>query len=216
MNCDICSELQKDRRAYFHSIYKSRLPERILYDSKNFFVMPSIGQMIEGYLLIVPKHHYLSIGQMPEVLIAEVEAIKDYVSKQLTRLYGPPIFFEHGPIREAGGCGVYHAHLHAVPCGQLHGILDRISKDFEIKRTDSLVELREYVAMNESYVYFEDITGEKYSFVVDEIPSQYFRRLIAELMNNTRWDWRSYRYNNDKLSETFFKMKVALEPHSAI
>ena len=85
MKCDICSELQKDQKAYFYSTYESSISNRIIHETENLHVIPSIGQIVEGYLLIVPKNHYLSIGQMPANLIAEVEETKEYLYKHISK-----------------------------------------------------------------------------------------------------------------------------------
>jgi diadenosine tetraphosphate (Ap4A) HIT family hydrolase len=216
MKCDICSELQKDKKAYFYSTYESSISNRIIHETENLYVIPSIGQIVEGYLLIVPKNHYLSIGQMPVKLIAEVEEMKEYVYKHLSKLYKPPIFFEHGSIRETGGCGVYHAHIHAVPCGHIEGILAQISERFNVQQIESMLELIKYVDLDKSYIYFEDCNMNKYSFEVDEIPSQYFRKILAELISNEKWDWHSYKYNDDKLHKTYFTIKNFLESSSIL
>ena len=35
-----------------------------LYETENFAVIPSLGSIVEGWLLIIPKKHYLSYGYL--------------------------------------------------------------------------------------------------------------------------------------------------------
>jgi ATP adenylyltransferase len=70
-----------------------------LFASQNFVVLPSLGAMVEGWLLIAPKQHYLSTAVLPARLTAELAHLKGEVSKVIGKLYGPVLAFEHGPSR---------------------------------------------------------------------------------------------------------------------
>ena len=59
-----------------------QLKKNILYESTNFFVVPSIGQMgIKGYVLLCSKEHYFGMGNIPEEQISELETVLDRVKK---------------------------------------------------------------------------------------------------------------------------------------
>ena len=70
----------------------------LVQQSENFCVLPSLGQIVEGYSLIVPKFHYTCIGSMPKKLIEELIFFKNDVKKLYLRIYSDVIFFEHGCI----------------------------------------------------------------------------------------------------------------------
>ena len=80
-----------------------------LIETRNFVVIPSLGALVEGWVLVVPKEHRISMGALPAELRAEVENIERRVRRILRQRYGKPIVaFEHGPSGEnhGTGCGV--------------------------------------------------------------------------------------------------------------
>ena len=87
-----------------------------MFESDNFVVFPSLGQIVEGYLLIAPKKHYIGVSGIPKELYPELEEVCKKVRNKLSEVYCVPLFFEHGPHKESkGGCCIDHAHIHAVP-----------------------------------------------------------------------------------------------------
>src|SRR3989344_6771630 len=113
MRCQYCSEFEIG-----HLDFNGKnLGNRMLFETDNFVVFPTIGQIVEGYSLIASKLHYTGMGHIPLELHAELESVKNKVRKVLTDNYRNPLFFEHGPASRAkkGGCCIEHAHFHAVP-----------------------------------------------------------------------------------------------------
>lgn len=88
-----------------------------LLESPNFVVLPSLGALVEGWVLLVPKQHFLSMGALPDSLIPEMQDLKRSVCAFLQDTYGTASAFEHGPGQKERkvGCGVDHAHLHILP-----------------------------------------------------------------------------------------------------
>ena len=93
--------------------------KKIYYKTKNFTVWLSVGQIVEGYSLIIPNDHYNCIGALPKELQEEYLSLKSLIRNKITEIYGKCIFYEHG---RAGYCHVqpgeelcYHAHMHALP-----------------------------------------------------------------------------------------------------
>jgi len=157
---------------------------RIIYESKNFIVFPSFGQIVEGYLLIVPKNHYISMGSVPVRLYPELKLVYEKVRKILSENYEIPIFFEHGPISKMkkGGCCIDHAHFHAVPVKL--DILNELQNNFKCKKIKSFLDLKKQFLKGKPYLYYESNLKEKYLFEIpDIIPSQYIRRIIAKKIN---------------------------------
>jgi diadenosine tetraphosphate (Ap4A) HIT family hydrolase len=187
-DCPYCKEFESG-----HAEFKgANLGNRILFESKNFLVFPSIGQIVEGYLLIAPKKHYISVGGIPSALYKELESVQAKVRKVLTKNYCAPIFFEHGPASETkkAGCCVSHAHIHAVPV-QLDVFPD-LSKNFEFKKISSCADLKKQFEKGKPYFFLETNNCEKYLFNIPEIvPSQYIRKIIAEKIGKpVLWNWK--------------------------
>ena len=58
--------------------------DNIIFQSKNFFVVPSIGAMErEGYLLICSKEHYDGVGGIPDEQYLELTRVLDHVKAGL-------------------------------------------------------------------------------------------------------------------------------------
>ncbi len=54
---------------------------RTVYKSSNFFVMPTIGEFIKGYLLIIPNEHVMSMAELSPDLHQEfLDALSDVIT----------------------------------------------------------------------------------------------------------------------------------------
>src|SRR5665647_1499292 len=89
-----------------------------LFETENFKVVPSLGAMIEGWLLIIPKEHFLSFAYIESDQFEEFEALQTEVVRILKDIYKTNVcVFENGAIncKSLVGCGVDYAHMHYVP-----------------------------------------------------------------------------------------------------
>ena len=70
----------------------------IIYESPSFYVVPELGALKQGFLMIVPKEHILSVAQFPEELMPEYfEVCKDVEEILLKAFNGKSVaFMEHG------------------------------------------------------------------------------------------------------------------------
>lgn len=62
--------------------------KKIYYKTKNFTVWLSVGQIVEGYSLIIPNDHYNCIGALPGELQEEYLSLKSLIRKKITEIYG--------------------------------------------------------------------------------------------------------------------------------
>jgi len=189
--CDFCNELSGGKDHAFARIYRQQPQSRTVFRSSNFAVIPSIGQIVEGHLLLVPINHYTAIADMPVGLILEAVALQTNIRTVLTKSYGSSVFFEHG-IRngEPGGCGIDHAHLHAVPLAASSDPVQLLKQQHAFKSINDISDISRQIPFNASYLFYEEITGQKWVFETDWIPSQYVRKLLAETVGNDSWNWR--------------------------
>lgn len=202
--CPFCKELEVN---YFE-FQNQRYENRILFESENFVVIPSLGQIIEGYLLIMPKKHYIGIGHLPKKLYPELELICKKVKQVLKEVYGPSLIFEHGTVSEKkkGGCCISHAHFHVIPIQD--EIFSEISRVFISSKIKTLSPLKEKFNKQQPYFFYQSNTDERYLFEIpDIVPSQYIRKLIAlKVGKENEWDWRVYPEIN-KLLKTIETLK---------
>lgn len=179
--------------------------EKVLYESDNFFVIPTIGQMgIEGYLLLCSKEHFIGVGDVPAQYESELEEVLKTTRGVLSEHYNSDVLvFEHGPrigCHRGGGC-LDHSHLHILPISinliesMALNLLNALQvKDYsKIERIDSFGRLRDlYSSQEASYMFVESCDLKRYVTEVNfVIPSQYLRQIIALNIGATDWDWRS-------------------------
>jgi len=189
--CDFCDEFTGGTLNAFSILYGDSIASRVILSSDNFNVIPTIGQIVEGYVLIVPKLHVRSFADLPAGLRPELNYVLEVIRSASRVGYGTCVKFEHGARTDSsGGCGVSHAHLHLVPVASSNDPIDAIKRnnDFEIIETfDQVFE----ASSGFPYLYYEDTHSKKYLFKTEHIPSQYVRQLLARKLGCKSWDWRS-------------------------
>lgn len=170
---------------------KSAIWNRAILESKNFVVVPTLGQFIPGWLLVVSKLHYSCLGELPSSLHSEFHGLWRDTKSLVHSLYGASIEFEHGACTPNNGSAcVQHLHLHVVACSlQVNAELRHIfaGKDFK-----GLAGLQEMFQEKKPYLVCSDSTGEMV-FETPLIPSQYMRKYLAVRLGLTeKYDWREY------------------------
>ena len=175
---------------------RSAVWNRIVLESKHFVVVPSLGSLVEGWLMIVPRAHSLSIAALPPALFSELDQVKAEVHRLLVAEYGSSSFFEHGPagLRRSTGCGVDHAHLHAVPiAGNLIVGAQSFLPAGVTFRPGGIEECTAAIKVGADYLYVEQPVGYSYVAVHSAFASQTLRKVIAAQLGVVeRFNWREY------------------------
>jgi diadenosine tetraphosphate (Ap4A) HIT family hydrolase len=189
-DCEFCDEFAGGSANSFADHYAHEVASRTILEQDGFRVLPSLGQIVPGYLLLVPKHHYRAFADMSLEELSAAEALKAHLSGQLGCTYGEYLFFEHGArASDSGGCGITHAHLHAVPFPYEKDPVEELTREFPFEEIANLSELKR-VQPERSYLYYEAVRGKRYVLYPPFVPSQYIRRLLAEALGTEAWDWR--------------------------
>lgn len=190
--CDLGSELVKKKK--------------ILFESDNFFVMPTVGPIdTEGYLLICSKKHYVGICGTPVKLYPELKEVTNYVESILNETYGiPTIAFEHGPLigNCSGGNCLDHSHLHILPLERIimEPTMLKIFRGLNLKNSMKIQKTRGFEDLSQmwekqstSYFFVRENSGSEYTTEVNmHLPPQYIRQIVAESKNSSQWDWKKY------------------------
>ena len=190
--CVLCGELEK---------HCSAEPWNIpLFSSKNFVALPSLGALVEGWLLLVPKNHFISIGALPGHLFDEMNAFRRILESALTECYGSVAAFGHGPSKErrSVGCGVDHAHLHLVPVSfDLATLVSPMLPNGASWNPSGIEECRKAQQRGEDYLYVEQPLGSGL-IASGDMGSQLFRRVIASQIGNPEeYNWREHPHLNN-------------------
>jgi ATP adenylyltransferase len=169
-----------------------------LFETENFVALPSIGALVEGWLLLVPKLHLISLGALPDSVLTEMQEFKTHLSSVLAACYGTVSAFEHGPsaVRRAVGCSVDHAHLHLVPVpfnlsAEVGPLLPK-----GINWTPAGIgECKAAYGRGDDYLYLEQPLGSGCIATHEGFGSQLFRRAVASGIGMPdQYNWREYEH----------------------
>ena len=196
-HCEFCLELDNPTRSRFGHIYSSEISSRIIHKTEQFVVLPTLGQLFKGSLLILPKEHVETVACLDDDSIGSLVALIDTFCLKVSR-YGLPVVFEHGAHCDTGhACGIYHAHVHLVPVPSSASCNELLEREYQLalnleEAWRQLRNSRQYMLIRDThrcsgYVSLNQISGAEY-------PSQYMRRRLVQHFNlNKHWDWRSYQ-----------------------
>ncbi|WP_452597581.1 HIT family protein [Pontimicrobium sp. MEBiC01747] len=169
--------------------------DKPLFETENFYAVPSLGSLVEGWILIFSKKHYLSLSQLSNELINELNDFRNDVEAKLIQEFGKITIFEHGPSHKKTslGCGVDHFHLHLVPLKEMN--LLSLSKSFDSsiiwKSISDIRDLKE-IGKKKGYLFLELPNNEKFFASGSRAGSQFFRRVIAQDLGiSEKFDWKS-------------------------
>lgn len=171
--------------------------DQILVETQNFVVVPTLGAIVEGWLLVIPKRGYLSFAAIEAQLQSEAASVTALTKEIVQACYGSVAVFEHGPASRGQrvGCGVDHAHLHIVPTTR--PLLPCVPLVTESKLnwhpTSSPFDASRYISDGTSYLYLEESDTGGLIAPADDAPSQLFRRVIAHQNGiPEQFDWREH------------------------
>jgi len=171
--------------------------DKIVFNSNRFFVIPSLGQLLEGWLLICSKEHVLSMSRLDHEALVELQGLIEEIRNKLNFIYPNLTVFEHGPNKPNlnSGCGIDHFHLHIVPLGDMDLFVEtkKENPEWVWHRIPVLSDIHKNVTDTLSYLYLELPSGEKYITLKTDFESQYFRKLISKKLGiPEKYDWRKY------------------------
>lgn len=193
---------------------------RTVYRSENFFVMPTIGEFVKGYLLIIPFDHVMSNGELPWEKRKEFLEVLDDVAYMLELTYGESQFLVWENGSGNGGASkaktsIVHSHTHVVSSNLSADDIEKLA-GFPLQPI-SYEDLHLY--QKNSYLLVRDVDKNVWRINDDPtlyIPRQYVRQLLL-YEDYTRlpdgiWDWRAYPFI-DKIKETCSNIQSALLEH---
>ncbi|HZG07951.1 MAG TPA: hypothetical protein VEZ70_03115 [Allosphingosinicella sp.] len=164
-----------------------------MLETEHFVVMPTIGQLFRGSMLVLPRRHVETSARLVPDLIDGLSDVVEQVASE-SREFGEPVIFEHGAISCTGGsCGIYHAHIHVVPLPEAVDPAEFLPS--HAHSAGGLREALEALTRSDNYLLFGAGGAFRFGDVGDlgfNPPSQYFRRVLAARFGVDRpWDWRA-------------------------
>lgn len=187
--CSFCAELRGEPEG---SLWPppAHLPKgpRIVAEGPRYVALPSLGPIVPGHMLIVPRSHCQSMSAAIGSIRNELIAFAHQVSDAMETAYGQnPLLFEHGAAEGSlcKPCTVGHAHWHLVPAECNPKDLCAAGEDWQEVDTPFVVSPSDYLMVGR--------LGGPYWVLhaTAAMPSQLLRRRVAERMGiPDRNDWR--------------------------
>jgi diadenosine tetraphosphate (Ap4A) HIT family hydrolase len=199
--CEFCAEFSDGKQI---GAYQAR----VLFETRNLVVIPSLGPVHPEHLLICTREHRTALYELTDQEFSEVGNILGMFERNFSARRLNFIAFENGTKRgTAGGCSIIHYHLHVVP---LSSQFDETTfRNFESMSCGDFVLARSAAESFGSYIM---IKLQNRPFLVmrrEGLPSQFMRRLVATSNGRRDWDWRLSNQQPDwslilsKLSVTY-------------
>lgn len=186
----------------------SLIYDTVLYKTDNFLVIPALGSLVPGYVMIISCKHIHSMAYLSNIELDELTSLITYIKKYITYKFNvTPILFEHG---SAVGCfeksanSVDHAHLHIVPI--------KLNKEAKIIQSSDLFKISNLKTIkaykDNPYLLYINNKNTFYLSQKESLPSQYMRMWIAEEVGiPLKWDWKKFEFiENINKTIDIFKM----------
>jgi len=195
MNCVLCN------------IDNNKLENTVIDESDNFIVLPSIGALVDGYLMIVSKKHINSMSELKENEKKEYENLLKKYRNLFKKIYNKfPIIFEHGsPVDDSDikASSVVHAHTHIVNHKFVNE--DMIIKKLNFNKIDNL----NCLSKEQNYIMYINPLNFCYVSYNFEPISQMMRKIIAkDLGYENKFDWKEEMFI-ENINSTIRKLKKA-------
>lgn len=174
----------------FCNIDKTKIYNTVLEKTKNFIVTPTLGSLVDGYIILVTKKHLHNMNELKtktEYLIL-IEKYRNLFKE----IYGKyPIVFEHGTFSfTKTSSSIVHAHTHIVK----HNFID----EKEIIHKLNLKEIKDVTKENKSYILYYSPNNTKYISYNFEPTSQLMRLQIAkDLKIEGKYDWKKHCFTEN-------------------
>ena len=194
--CLFCDITRHPGMSTFEHNVKCDFVDMIVYESQNFVVVPGLGPLAPGYLMIMTKDHYLSLAQIPENLMEEYLEVEKDIESILKEMYKEDVgFYEHGtgPNGAVGLKSIVHMHVHVMLGNELK---PEYRNMLNMKQIESVT-----VAKNESYFSYKWTSNGKMWIVWDPevyIQRQFHRQVYAEEhgLAKDQFNWRKTAFSD--------------------
>ena len=198
-DCCFCNEMKSGLMPE-QFIMKSGLHNRIVMQDPNWITVIDISPLALGHMLLLPRGHVTSLAQLSPSLFKSFLEYKRLAVSMAQQQFGNLICWEHGVGEgQEGGCGVTHAHLHILPQSQAvvkklnEWLYQHLPDVNAIRDANSLCDI---VSPCDSYLYWEIRAKAPAVSLINNLPSQFMRKLVAEISGVAQWDWKDlYNWN---------------------
>ena len=188
------------------SLCENKIENTIISETPDFLIIPALGPLTEGHVLMITKQHYHNFFEIPDSIIDEFHQCKRHICNKLESIYGKILIFEHGNIDNSkinAGASIKHAHLHILP--DVADLLPQLTTLFQYKKLKSV--RLSIMTENKPYLYYEKYKRGSWIFYVEKsLPTQFLRKMLSNFIGkNEAWDWQRFP-SKDLVNNTLKKL----------
>ena len=178
--CALCRAVDEEARE-IRRIYDTHLTV-----SEHFVVIPSLGPVTAGHVMVVSRSHAPNLAAMGQSVIDEYNALVESISARPG--FGDLLEGEHGAAADSpGGACITHAHVNLIPgfghlLNELEFTLPPIEMDYELRNLGP--DAAPYILLRGSNAVR--------LYGAHAVPSQLIRRVLFAKIGRGDWDWGAY------------------------
>lgn len=196
----------------FCTLDKSKRENTILEETTYFYVIPTVGSLVVGYVLILCKRHIYSMAELNNKEQKEYEdLIEKYrnIFKSIYKKY--PIVFEHGSPNienKTKANSIDHAHTHIV--NYQYKNEEKIIKNLNFNPIGELTQLTK----KQNYILYINLN--KVIYMTTNFPSisQLMRLVMAkELKIESKYKWQKETFK-ENIEQTIIDITTSLTNNS--
>jgi ATP adenylyltransferase len=180
-SCELCSAIIDSKKA------NRKIWNTTLYETQNFLIIPSIGPLVLGQVMIVSKDHDINLLSMSKEYIKEFLEIAKHFEVVIG---GNALFAEHGSFNDqTGGKCIDHVHVHILPGFQDYfNILDDILPISSV--SDAPDKVFDQHSIESPYILTFNSQNQVRLYEAYNSHSQMVRRAICAKVGRNDWNWR--------------------------
>ncbi|MFJ6795262.1 methyltransferase domain-containing protein [Streptomyces sp. NPDC091268] len=194
-HCEMCEEVRLSG-SFATGPHRSAGFSRLVSRTRAVDVLSGLGSLLPGYVLVVPRRHTTSLGELSPADLAEAFAVGWRFAERIERELGHPVVMvEHGSSGTSGkgGSCITHSHLHIFPLSDVaHSPLFAAPGS---RKISGLADLIDTAHRRKNYYFCTWKRDEGYLLSDPDLPSQYARRVWAGTLDAPDlWDWAAFPF----------------------
>lgn len=194
-HCHFCGQIAgSPRRNLLKPLLGISWADRpILLEQGNAVLMPSVGALVSGHVLVCPREHSRSLAAASAKTVEDIKALTADATMRLSYALDVPVHtFEHGSGTDTSrvACSIEHAHLHLIPVDvEIRHLIVNLANWRPLP--GDIVEVGAH-AHGLEYLTYRAPDGEQWIATTEiGFPSQLLRRVFADAMQREKeWNWR--------------------------
>ena len=102
----------------FCDIVSGKSAASVIYEDTDVMALLDIYPVQRGHALVIPRHHYVDIWDIPPDVLAKVASVTKRVSQRMKEVLDTEGVNTFSASGKPAGQDIYHFHMHVIPLGK--------------------------------------------------------------------------------------------------